>query len=119
VHPEPAALDRELEPGAIFGRLDLVPIYKRVIDVARAAPARGSAEGTEACCANLIPQSSPPLQPFSQPLPGCPATARPDPSGETPPPGVIMFVGQRSIFGPLFDFCSLGSRFGELSIPFS
>jgi hypothetical protein len=30
-----------------------------------------------------------------------------------------MFIGQRSVFGYLFDFCSLSSRFVELSIPFS
>ena len=59
------------------------------------------------------------LQPFSQPHSGCPPTARPDPSDEPPPPGLVMFTRQRSILGHLSHFCSLSGRFGERSIPFT
>ena len=60
-----------------------------------------------------------PLQPFQEPLPGYPATARPDPSDEPPPPGLVTFTRQHSISGHLCDFCSLSGRFGEVYIPFS
>ena len=64
-------------------------------------------------------RSCPPLQPFPQALPGCPAATGVGPSDEPPPPGLSAHF-QRSIFGyRLFGFCSLSGQFGELSISFS
>ncbi len=77
----------------------------------REAPATGVAACSVGQC--------PPLQPFPQALPGCPAATGVDPSDEPPPPGFSALF-QRSIFGyRLFGFCSLSDQFGELRISFS
>jgi len=67
-------------------------------------------------CAMQRVRSCPPLQPFTQALPGFPTATRVDPFDEQPPRGSRALF-QRSIFGyRLFGFCSLDDQLGELRI---
>ena len=108
-----AAQTRESPPSAILAGRQ--PLGANAPPEPRPFSLRGSRDRR---CA-MRRRSCPPLQPFPQALPGCPAATGLDPSDEPPPPGFSALF-QRSIFGyRLFGFCSLSGQFGELSISFS